>query len=324
MGGGLEVDLSHGAVAAMWWSPGSRLRPVLQVADARHVPDGSGLSPAPEQRYRIDLSDGVHSQPGTLAASLNRLVRDGTLRRGSVVRVLDFVCDYRRRTITVIQLQILQTECALIGSLKPYEPTRKSREFTTRSVRYALRPDCEPYFGGQHIHQSCIASEAEISANGLSYHGACGLDTQDKGTLLTVGGIRKATPSVGTEANAQDLYQDLMAASSAHNLSKRPSWEISVDNPPETKSGSLEDYIRDLAETVATRSQKRGDREQEELDRAMLLIEEDGLQEGSELYCQALYLCRNAMYRRVFTKIKTKEGRLNWIQFNWDKGEQVE
>ena len=73
------------------------LRPVLQVADARHVPDGSGLSSAPEQRYRLDLSDGVHLQPGTLAASLNHLVRDGALRRGSVVHILDFNCDYRRR-----------------------------------------------------------------------------------------------------------------------------------------------------------------------------------------------------------------------------------
>uniref|UniRef100_K3YYX3 Myb/SANT-like domain-containing protein n=1 Tax=Setaria italica TaxID=4555 RepID=K3YYX3_SETIT len=35
-----------------------------------------------------------------------------------------------------------------------------------------------------------------------------GRDTQDRGTLLTAGGIREATPSAGTEANAQDLYQD--------------------------------------------------------------------------------------------------------------------
>nr|TKW21620.1 hypothetical protein SEVIR_4G131500v2 [Setaria viridis] len=146
-----------------------------------------------------------------------------------------------------------------------------------------------------------------------------GCDTQDRGTLLTAGGIREVTPSMGTEANPQDLYQDPMAASSAHNLSKRPSREISVDSPPKKKSGSLEDYVRDLSETVATRSQKRGDCEQEELDRAMQLIEEDGLQEGSKLYCQALYLCRNSLYRRAFTKMKTKEGQLNWIQFNWDR-----
>ncbi|CAN6336070.1 unnamed protein product [Urochloa humidicola] len=176
MGGGLEFDLARGTVPALWaCSPVSRWRPVLQVADARHdVPDGSGLRPAPEQRYAVYLSDGVHSQRGTLAASLNHLVRDGSLRRGSVVRLLDFACDYHRRTITVIQLEILQTECALIGSLKLYEPIRKHGGFTTRSMRYARRPNCEPHFGGQHIHQPCMASEVEESANGLSYHGPCG------------------------------------------------------------------------------------------------------------------------------------------------------
>ncbi|OEL37344.1 Replication protein A 70 kDa DNA-binding subunit C [Dichanthelium oligosanthes] len=161
MGGGLEADLSHGAVAALWRSSASAAaswRPVLQVADVRHGPDGSGLSPAPEQPYRLDLSDGVHSQPGTLDASLNHFARDGPLRRGSVIRVLDFVCDCYRRTITILQLQILQTECSLIGSLKLYESTRRSGGFTSRSVRYALRPNCEPYSGGQHIQQSCGGS----------------------------------------------------------------------------------------------------------------------------------------------------------------------
>uniref|UniRef100_K4AJW4 Uncharacterized protein n=1 Tax=Setaria italica TaxID=4555 RepID=K4AJW4_SETIT len=122
------------------------------------------------------------------------------------------------------------------------------------------------------------------------------------------GRIREATPSVGNEANAHDFYLDPMAASSARNLSKRPTREISVDSPLKKKSGSLEDYVREPSETVATRSQKCGDREQEELDRAMQLIEEGGIEEGSELYCQALYLCKNAVYRRAFTEMKTKEG----------------
>jgi replication factor A1 len=41
-------------------------------------------------------------------------------------------------------------------------------------MRYAPRPDCEPYYGGQHIHQSCIASEAEERTNFLSYNGPFG------------------------------------------------------------------------------------------------------------------------------------------------------
>ncbi|CAL4896080.1 unnamed protein product [Urochloa decumbens] len=189
MGGGLDFDLSRGAVPALWSCAlqGPSWCPVLQVADARHVPDGSGLRPAPEQRYRIDLSDGVHSQPGTLAASLNHLVRDGALRRGTVVRLLDFARYYHRRTIAVIRLEILQTECALIGSLKIYEPIRKHYEpivvFNTRSMKYARRPHSEHHFGGQHIDQSCIASEVEESANGLSYHGPHGGSTLPCGDM---------------------------------------------------------------------------------------------------------------------------------------------
>jgi len=208
MGGGLEVDLSHGAVAALWMSLPSRCRPVLQVADVRHVPDGSGLSPAPVQRYRLDLSDGVHSQPGTLAASLNHLARDGTLRRGSVVQVLDFYCDYRRRTIIVIQLQILQPECALIGSLKLYEPTRKSGGFSTRSMRYAPRLDCEPYYGGQHIDQSGIASEAEERTNCLSHHGSFGGSSlPGSGTLCSLALLAEPASLAQDEAQFTEIME---------------------------------------------------------------------------------------------------------------------
>uniref|UniRef100_K3XQ67 Myb/SANT-like domain-containing protein n=1 Tax=Setaria italica TaxID=4555 RepID=K3XQ67_SETIT len=59
----------------------------------------------------------------------------------------------------------------------------------------------------------------------------------------------------------------------------------------EARSGSLEQYIRDLSESVAKRSQKCADHAQGEM---------------------------NPDYRTTFTQMKTKEGRLNWIQFNWD------
>src|SRR5688572_21499067 len=57
-----------------------------------------------------------------------------------------------------------------------------------------------------------------------------GHEPQDRGTLLTAGGIREATPSVGTKGNAADLDQDPLPASSARDFSKRPAREFSVDS----------------------------------------------------------------------------------------------
>ncbi|CAM0958303.1 unnamed protein product [Alopecurus aequalis] len=113
MSGGTGLDLTHGAVAAMSGPQAAEgLRPVLQLADAPR-PEGNHT-----ERYGVLLSDGVHSQEAVLDASMNGLVRAGLLRRGSVVRVLDYVCSYsveNRRIIIVIQLEVLQTDCTLIG-----------------------------------------------------------------------------------------------------------------------------------------------------------------------------------------------------------------
>ena len=85
----MEVNLSRGAVAAMSEQPAAlRLRPVLQVAGAPRL---VGSSPA-AAKYCLVLSDGAHLLQGVLATSLNHLVADGALRRGSVVRVVDYVC----------------------------------------------------------------------------------------------------------------------------------------------------------------------------------------------------------------------------------------
>ena len=39
------------------------------------------------------LSDGAQCLEGALVSDLNHLVADGALRRGTVLRVLDFVCN---------------------------------------------------------------------------------------------------------------------------------------------------------------------------------------------------------------------------------------
>ena len=88
MGGGTEADLTHGAVAAMSrQAAGGLLKPALQVVGAPAARDHGVVV-----RYRVLLSDGVHSQQAMLPTSLNGLVTTGRLRDGSVVRVLDYIC----------------------------------------------------------------------------------------------------------------------------------------------------------------------------------------------------------------------------------------
>ncbi|KAL6624800.1 hypothetical protein ACP70R_032121 [Stipagrostis hirtigluma subsp. patula] len=158
MGGGAEADLSHGAVAAMsrpqaGAAEGPR-RPVLQVAEVARVAGGSTAA----ERYRLVLSDGVHSQLAVVATSLNRLVSDGALRRGSVVRVLDYICSavLGRRVIVLIRLEILQSECALIGSPITYEVN-------------ATQPNVVSCSSGVDIHQPFFMSEAQQVVNNSSY-----------------------------------------------------------------------------------------------------------------------------------------------------------
>jgi hypothetical protein len=89
MGGGTEVALTHGAVAAMSLLERG-LRPVLQLAN---TPRLTRIVGGHTELYGLLLSDGVHPQDGLLVTSLNGLVMAGLLRAGSIVRVLDYVCN---------------------------------------------------------------------------------------------------------------------------------------------------------------------------------------------------------------------------------------
>ncbi|CAL4896078.1 unnamed protein product [Urochloa decumbens] len=159
MGGGVEVSLSRGAVAAM-----SRqvegLRPVLQVADAPRL---LGYSAA-AARYRLALSDGEHLQLGVLAASLNGLVTAGALRRGSVIRVLDYFSGIiqNRRVIIVIQLEILHAEFALIGSPTFYKAN------ATQHIGVS-------FSGGLDSHEACFMPGAQQVVSNSSYLSGHGL-----------------------------------------------------------------------------------------------------------------------------------------------------
>ncbi|KAF8769448.1 hypothetical protein HU200_006479 [Digitaria exilis] len=73
------------------------------------------------EEFQLVLSDGVHTRNATLASHLNHLVKNSHLQMGTVICLLEFTCS-TVQSHSVVQLEVLQTECELIGRPKAYEP----------------------------------------------------------------------------------------------------------------------------------------------------------------------------------------------------------
>lgn len=68
--------------------------PVLQVANVQLAGGNKGgARRLQSERFLVLLSDGVHSHQSVLATGLNGLVMDGTLRAGSVVHLVESICN---------------------------------------------------------------------------------------------------------------------------------------------------------------------------------------------------------------------------------------
>ncbi|KAI5000477.1 hypothetical protein ZWY2020_005066 [Hordeum vulgare] len=82
--------LTQGVVREIWEQPDGpgTIQSVLQEADLRAVTTKNHVGHQSE-RYRMLLSDGVHSQQSMLATTNNHLVKTGALRLGSVVHIHD-------------------------------------------------------------------------------------------------------------------------------------------------------------------------------------------------------------------------------------------
>jgi replication factor A1 len=90
------LRLTPGAVKEIWDLPDEpgTIKPVLQVADLRPVTTKATATAAKHsEHFRMLLSDGVHSQQSMLSTDHNHLVRDGSLRVGSIVHLQDITCN---------------------------------------------------------------------------------------------------------------------------------------------------------------------------------------------------------------------------------------
>ncbi|CAO3636360.1 unnamed protein product [Mucor hiemalis] len=81
-------------------------KPIVQVIDIKPVSVTGGT------RYRVILSDGVHFMQAMLAASHSNIVEDQSLKRNSVIRLNESVCNLlqNRKILIVLNIDIVTTD----------------------------------------------------------------------------------------------------------------------------------------------------------------------------------------------------------------------
>ncbi|XP_044387701.1 replication protein A 70 kDa DNA-binding subunit C [Triticum aestivum] len=180
--------LTAGAVTEIWELPNgpATFQPVLQVADLRPVVAKNTTAAAAaaqhSERFRMLLSDGVHSQQSMLGTGLNDLIKDGTLRVGSIVHLTDMTCNtiQKRRIVIVVKLEVLQSECPKIGTPKTYEKSLPEGQEPNLPAN-AAQTNSGNYSGGPGMLGSAVAPRVEQIGNNLSYgrpnNGGPGVDS---------------------------------------------------------------------------------------------------------------------------------------------------
>lgn len=92
------------------------LRPVLQIVDIRQI----GNAQTTTERFRLVLSDGVHLQQAMLATQLNEKVKNNLAVKGSIVQLLEYICNtvQNRKIIIVLNMEIVESKADIIGDPK--------------------------------------------------------------------------------------------------------------------------------------------------------------------------------------------------------------
>lgn len=120
------VNLTDGAIEMLSNGEGQQqgleVKPVLQVWDLRLV-NTQNQNNSAKERYRLILSDGVHTQQGMLATQRNDLVRSQKLQKGSIVQLTQFMCNViqNRMIIIILDLDVILEESEPIGKPEPYQ-----------------------------------------------------------------------------------------------------------------------------------------------------------------------------------------------------------
>ncbi|ERN15652.1 hypothetical protein AMTR_s00048p00203810 [Amborella trichopoda] len=85
----MAVNLTVNSIPQICDGHDEGFKPVVQIVDLRSV--GSDKTTA--DRFRMVVSDGVHGQQAMLATQMNDFVKNGTLQKGSIIQLNEFICN---------------------------------------------------------------------------------------------------------------------------------------------------------------------------------------------------------------------------------------
>ncbi|XP_042498805.1 replication protein A 70 kDa DNA-binding subunit A [Macadamia integrifolia] len=106
----MPVHLTPNAIAAV--NAGDvNSKPLVQVLDINIIGNS-------KDRYRLLLSDAVSTQHAMLATQLNDKVKSGSVKKGSVVQLIEYICSIiqNRKIIVVLNMETIIPDCEIIGN----------------------------------------------------------------------------------------------------------------------------------------------------------------------------------------------------------------
>ncbi|KAM7517662.1 hypothetical protein LguiB_016624 [Lonicera macranthoides] len=108
----MPVNLTANAIPAII-AGDVNSKPLVQILDIKLVGNT-------QERYRFLLSDAVSTQHAMLATQLNDRVKSGTVRKGSVIQLIDYICStvQNRKIIVVLNMETIIPDCEIIGNPK--------------------------------------------------------------------------------------------------------------------------------------------------------------------------------------------------------------
>ncbi|KAF5185413.1 Replication protein a dna-binding subunit a [Thalictrum thalictroides] len=109
----MPVNLTPNAISAVIGGD-LNLKPLVQVVDIKLI--GSS-----QDRYRLLISDSISTQQAMLATQLNDRMKTGSVRKGSVIQLIDYICStvQNRKIIVVLNLETIIPDCEIIGNPRP-------------------------------------------------------------------------------------------------------------------------------------------------------------------------------------------------------------